>query len=288
MLQSPRGFSSIEAVLAGCIVALPESREIDVLAGLLERRGAQVIRCPLVSIIDTPETAEVEAWIRRFVANPPAYFILLTGEGMRRLFGFAGRIGLLEAFESALRRTTILARGPKPGRALRDHGIEVDLRAAEPTTEGVIATLETLELEGRHVEVQLYGDNPNLRLMDYLADRESRAGSVAPYRYAPKTHDLQVLQLQDALAEGRVDAMVFTSKAQVQRLFKVAQEHGRIDALLASLARVVVAAVGPVVADELADHGVATQVMPEDRYFMKPLVAALAEHLDCTARVASL
>ena len=45
--------------LAGRVVAIAEARELDVFAALLERRGAQVLRYPLVKIIDAPDPAPV-------------------------------------------------------------------------------------------------------------------------------------------------------------------------------------------------------------------------------------
>ncbi|MEF8792088.1 hypothetical protein [Thiohalorhabdus sp.] len=41
--------------LKGRRIALPESRELDLLAGMLEERGAEAVRYPLVSIHDNPE-----------------------------------------------------------------------------------------------------------------------------------------------------------------------------------------------------------------------------------------
>ena len=50
--------------LAGRTVAVPETRELEIFAGLLERRGARVLRCPLVSILDAPDPAPVLAFAR--------------------------------------------------------------------------------------------------------------------------------------------------------------------------------------------------------------------------------
>ena len=47
--------SESDRVLADKVVAVPEARQLDVLASLLERRGASVLRCPLVSILDSPD-----------------------------------------------------------------------------------------------------------------------------------------------------------------------------------------------------------------------------------------
>jgi uroporphyrinogen-III synthase len=42
-----------------------------------------------------------------------------------------------------------------------------------------------------------------------------------------------------------------------------------------ALAATRVAAVGPVVAESLANHGVAVQLMPTEAFFLKPLTTAL-------------
>ena len=38
--------------LQGKTIAVPEMRELEVFSALLERRGAKVVRCPLVTIYD--------------------------------------------------------------------------------------------------------------------------------------------------------------------------------------------------------------------------------------------
>ena len=45
--------------LANRVIAVAEARELDVFASLLERRGARVLRYPLVKIIDAPDPAPV-------------------------------------------------------------------------------------------------------------------------------------------------------------------------------------------------------------------------------------
>jgi uroporphyrinogen-III synthase len=96
-----------------CRVALPESRQIDILAGLLERRGAMVTRCPLVSIHDSPDQDGVLAWIDRFLADRSmGDLILLTGEGIARLHAAAERSSRETAFLRRLEQTRLIVRGP--------------------------------------------------------------------------------------------------------------------------------------------------------------------------------
>lgn len=269
--------------LAGKIVAVPESRQLAILAELLRNRGARVLEVPLVSILDAPDPVPVEAWLQRFIAEPPALFVLLTGEGLRRLLDVAQRAGLQESFVRVLGQVRKLCRGPKPERVLRDLDQQADLQASAPTTAGVIATLEQEALDGARVAVQLYGEDPNRLLCDYLRARHADVDTVAPYIYASGEHESRVLDFITELAGGRVDAVTFTSQPQYRRLQEVAAKHARETDLQAGLQRTLLAAVGPVVAAQLTDAGFRVQVMPERVYFMKPLVMALQRHFEQVA-----
>ncbi|WP_407275229.1 uroporphyrinogen-III synthase [Halothiobacillus sp. DCM-1] len=262
----------------GRTIALPESRQLDVLAALFERRGARVRRCPLVSIHDAPDQATVVAWIRAFIADAACRdLIILTGEGITRLVQAAERAGLAEALIGKLQASRLIVRGPKPGRALKNWGLQPNIQAIEPTSAGVIATLASLPNLADRVGVVLYGTEENAPLQAAIRAHGATPVPVAPYIYASEAETSAVVALIDELAAGTIDALAFTSQPQYQRLANVAKLHERSAALQQGLARTRVAAIGPVMAAFLREQGVRVDVMPSDRYFMKPLVDALAE-----------
>jgi uroporphyrinogen-III synthase len=261
------------------LVALPETRQLDILASLLERREVDVLRCPMIAIEDSPDTAGVVAWLERLCGGSMDLLVLYTGEGIRRLTGFAERAGMRERFIAALARTPLLTRGPKPVRALRELDLRPTHTAAAPTTAGVLQTLEGIAVEGKRVGIQLYGAEPLPELTAALAARGATVDCVAPYVYASESDDAAVKALIDRLESRQIDAIAFTSKAQVERLTAVAAEAGVEAKLNEGLASTIVAAVGPVVARELAGLGVRVDVVPESDYFMKPMVSALMARL---------
>ena len=264
--------------LAGRRIIVPETRELTLLVRMLEERGAICLACPLIAIHDAPDPAPSEAWIRRFIATPPDDLILLTGEGLRRLVDLADRRGLRDAFVAALAKPRRITRGPKPVRALRELGLNTDLSADQPTSDGVVRLLASLDLKGRRIGVQLYPDNAHQALLGHLAAAGANADPVWPYVYASLAEDAQVIAAIDEMQAGRVDAIAFTSGPQVRRLRAVAEKAGRTQALKEALSRTLVASIGPVVAGELAALGVTPSVAPAgETYFMKPLVRALAE-----------
>ena len=266
--------------LSGRRIVVPETRELGQLLRMLEERGADTVPCPMIAIRDTPDTAPVEAWLRRFAKATCDDLVLMTGEGLRRLLGFARRLDLEPAFLVALAATRKITRGPKPVRALREIGLGADLPADEPTTEGVIAALERLTSRGRRVGVQLYPGNANERLLKFLEGAGAEADPVLPYVYASEVDDARVMAVIAEMAAGQIDAIAFTSAPQVRRLRDVARAFGREADLRQGFERIVVAAVGPIVAAELNALGVRVNVTPNDNtFFMKPLVRELAAAL---------
>jgi uroporphyrinogen-III synthase len=266
-------------VLEGRVIAVPEARQLDVLAGLLERRGASVLRCPLVGIEDSPDTTSVVAWIERLIALPTDLVVFYTGEGIERLRGFASRADLTAKFDEALARTPKLVRGPKPKRALRALDLAPEHAATEPTTAGLIAAARSIDLPRKRVAIQLYNAEQSLELAQHFRERGVVVDCVAPYVYASAADDDEVAALIGSLAAGRVAAIAFTSKAQVQRLQALAEERHLERELEAGLKLTKVAAIGPVVGAELAAAGVRVDATPTDSYSMKPLVTSLCELL---------
>lgn len=265
--------------LQGRRIALPESRELDLFADMLTKRGAIALRCPLVGIHDAPDPAPIEAWLQDCIAGRFDDLILLTGEGLRRLLGFAERAGMQDAFVASLQRLRHVTRGPKPARELRKLGLQPALPAITPTTDGIIETLRGENLQGRQIALQLYGDNPNRPLIEYLQAAGAVVHPVAPYIYADDAESSAVAGLIGQLAAGEVDAIAFTSSPQVSRIATVARQQGLEDELQAGMARILVAAVGPLVADALREAGFRVDLMPAESFFLKPLVNELAQRL---------
>lgn len=273
---------TLDNTLLGRVIAVPESRELDVFAGLLTRRGAKVLRCPLISILDAPDPKPAIAWVNRFCLGEFDDLVLMTGEGLRRLLSCISQHAptLRPLFVDELGRVRKFVRGPKPAKALRELGLTAEVIVSPATTPGVIEALcNAGDLNGRVIGVQHYGTEPNLLLMDFLREAGAKAREVYPYVYADDSADLEVLKLIDRLAANEVDAIAFTSQAQVDRLFKIAAQAQLEVLLLNGLRQTMVAAVGPVTAASLEEHGVTVDAVPHGTYFLKPLTQLLVQKL---------
>src|SRR5262245_2742146 len=184
-----------ERALLDRVIAVPEARQLDVLANLLEKRGATVLRCPLVGINDHPDQAAVLAWLRRQIQDPPQLLIFYTGEGIERLLAAAARSAIEAEFRELLAAVPKLTRGPKPKRALRRLALEPQFEALEPTTQGLVATLGSLTLTKQRVGVQLYAADQGNEIAEHLRARGVEVDTVAPYVYASAAEDRLVVEL---------------------------------------------------------------------------------------------
>jgi uroporphyrinogen-III synthase len=270
--------------LNGYRILILETREEAQFSRLLTEQGADVLQCPMFTIHDAPDSAPVEAWIRRFIEKPCDDLVLMTGEGLRRLMKVARRIDLEQKFIAALGSARKFARGPKPGRALRGIGLEPQATTEKPTSEGISEMLARVDLRGHRVGLQLYPDRDHSALIGVIRAQGAEIDAVLPYVYDAQAAETNIIGAIDEMAQGRIDAIALTSSGQVRRLMEVAQAHKCEARLRDGLARTPIASVGPVVSDELKSHGLHTDISPaNDAYFMKPLISAMAAELGKSA-----
>src|SRR6202048_4187629 len=270
--------------LNGYRILILETREEAQFFRLLIEQGADVLQCPMFTIHDAPDPKPIEAWIRRFIEKPCDDLVLMTGEGLRRLMKVARRMGVEQDFIAALGRARKFARGPKPGRALREIGLEPQVTTEKPTSEGIAEMLSRVDLRGHRMGLQLYPDKDHSALIGAIGAQGAEVDTVAPYVYDAQAADANIVTAIDEMAQGRIDAIALTSSGQVRRLMEVAQAHGCEPRLREGLAQTPIASVGPVVSDELKSYGLGTDIYPaNDVFFMKPLISAMAAALGKTA-----
>lgn len=260
--------------LAGCRVVAFESRRATEMAELIRRHGGEPLIAPSLREVPLHEQTALFDYVRRLDAGTIDVVILMTGVGLRALAEIVAAQWPRDALAKALRRATLVARGPKPVAALRELGLAPDVTVPEPNTwREVLATLDThVPVAGRQVAVQEYGvTNPEL-----IAGLDTRGADIVRvpiYRWA-LPEDLGPLRTAiRALCAGEVDVALFTSATQVHHLFQVAGDDA--EALRHALAGVCIASIGPVCSEALRAHGLTPALEPAHAK-MGQLVRAVA------------
>ena len=266
--------------LDGNRILILETREEAQFSRLLKEKGADVLQCPMFTIEDVLDPQPVLAWIARFAANPFDDLVLMTGEGLRRLLKLVRQHGGDTEMVAAIAKSRKFARGPKPGKALREIGLAPDVTTEKPTSEGIADMLAKYDLTGRRLGLQLYPEKDHSALIGAIEAQGATVDTVLPYIYDSKAADTNILAAIDEMEGGRIDAIALTSSGQVRRLVDAAHAHGREAQLRNALAKTPIASVGPVVSDELQAYGFTASITPaEDAFFMRPLISAMSTAL---------
>jgi uroporphyrinogen-III synthase len=256
------------------VVAYLEGRRTAELADLIERHNGIPFPAPCLREVHTPDSPELQASIAHVLAADLSIAIFFTGVGTTTIFQSAGHMQRELDLRQRLDTATVVVRGPKPAAVLRKLGVRIDLTAPPPhTTSEVLAVLDPIDLRGKTVAVQLYGE-PNPKLSQWLADRDARVLELEPYVWQRPVDPRPILRLLDALEQRQVDALLITSQAQVDNLYAVAAEAHRLPALDG----VALGAQGPVAQAALERRGLRVAFTPTHGH-MGALVLAAADYL---------
>ena len=266
--------------LDGFTIVLTSDRRLEEFSASFERRGAAVLRAPILRIVPLAEDDELLRATQAVIAVPPDDVIVTTAIGFRGWIENADATGRAPDLLAVLGRARILARGPKGRGAIRAAGLVEEWAAASETTVEVVDRLVAEGVRGRRIAVQLHGaTDPDL--LDRLRREGADVVEVPVYRWGPSPDPAAVQRAVEAVCARTVDAVVFTSAPGCSAFLDAARAAGREDEVLRALrTRVAPAAVGPVTAEPLLAAGL-DPVVP-DRFRLGALVRAVADHLSTT------
>lgn len=252
--------------MSGPVIAVAEGRDLEKLAEMLESGGAEVIRCPMLVMVDPEDTTRLDAFLSELLNGAFDEVVFMTGEGVVRFFAHADRLNSGDALTASLQTIRVIARGFKAVKALKARGITPTGIADPPTSEGIIAYWSVNPPDGLHVGIMLAGDEPATKLENHLAGVASWVTVVSSYTYAPASDSDAVGSLLDRMESGEVQVLALTSIAQARALMNAAAKHGK--PLSAALNTTRIASIGPALSQFLAENDIPVAMQPENRHFL--------------------
>ncbi|MDZ7915709.1 MAG: uroporphyrinogen-III synthase [Rhodococcus sp. (in: high G+C Gram-positive bacteria)] len=256
-----------ELDLAGATIALTAERRAEEFATLLERRGAEIVRTPVIHVLPLVDDRDLRTQTSALIEDPPDLVVISTGIGFRGWLDAVASWGLTDEFLGALARTRIIARGPKATGAIRGAGLREEWSPSGESSEEVLAHLGSEGVAGLRVAVQLHGTitewEPLTDLSASLADTGAIVTPVSVYRWIRPPDQSPVRALVAAVRSGAIDALTFTSAPAVSSMLSTAKEMGELERFVAAMrGPVPTYCVGPVTAAPLELLGVPT-IQPE-------------------------
>jgi uroporphyrinogen-III synthase len=252
--------------LTGLRVLSFESRRAGEMAKLISAYGGQPIVAPSMREVPIESNTEAIAFARTLASGGFDMIIFLTGVGTRTLARVVETVYPVDQFADALRRITVIARGPKPVAALKEIGVQVTLAVPEPNTwRDLLRALDensgSFPLAGKRIAVQEYGVS-NAELLAGLAERGAHVTRVPVYQWALPEDSGPLRAAVERIARGDADVVVFTTSVQIVHLLQVAREMNLEERVRQGLARMAIGSIGPVTSEELREQGISPDFEP--------------------------
>jgi uroporphyrinogen-III synthase len=266
--------------LHGLRVVSFESRRAKEMAELIRRYGGEPIVAPAMREVPLNENRAAIEFLSEIEAGKVDMLILMTGVGARTLNQVLLTQNPQEKIVAALRKTQLVARGPKPVAALKELGLEPAITVPEPNTwREVLAALDAkTTIRGKQIAVQEYGI-PNAELVSGLEQRGASVKTIAIYRWALPEDLAPLRNAMQKILLGDADVALFTNGAQVVHLFQVAAYDKADEKLRLACKNLVMGSVGPICTQVLQEFGLKPDIEPEH-----PKMGSLIAEVAASAR----
>ncbi|WP_447984851.1 uroporphyrinogen-III synthase [Nitrospira sp. Nam74] len=247
----------------GLRVAAFESRMADEMSRLIERYGGQALVAPSMQEVPLQDNREVLEFGRRLFAGDVDIVILLTGVGTKAMIDVLRTQDDLDRIRTALSKTTLMVRGPKPKAVLREFGLTPTIEVPEPNTwRDILDTLDrTNPANGLRIAVQEYGVT-NTDLIEALRGRGAQVIRVPVYRWTLPDDIAPLQRVLEAILEGQVDVLLITNAVQVDHALQVLARMSGRDRFRQALPRLMVASIGPTATERLHSYGFPVDLEP--------------------------
>jgi len=251
----------MSADFGGLRVLSLESRRADVMEEAIRRHGGIPFVAPSVKEIPFDQHEEAYGWAEHLFAGDFDLMVLMTGVGLTFLRDVLAERYPVERFAEALRRITIVCRGPKPVAALHELSVSARIMVPEPNSWREIVAVVAARPE-RRITVQEYG-RANQQFVDVLKALGAEVSPISIYRWSLPDDQRPLREAVRRIAKRQCDVVLFTTSIQLTHLLEVGKNMGLLDAVNEALAEdLVIGSVGPVMDETLADYGFKPDIVP--------------------------
>ncbi len=249
--------------LNGLHVTSFESRRAKEIEKLIKYHGGVPRVAPSMREVPLSESTEAIEFGTKLIEGNIDIVVFFTGVGTRALRDAVITKYPEEEFSEALKKVTIVARGPKPVSALREMGLNPNIMVPEPNTwRDVLSAIDlVINIENKRVAVQEYG----ITNEEFLEGLKSRGADVLPvpvYKWEMPEDLTPLTDAIESISKGNEDIALFTSSQQVYNLFQVAKDHNMEEELRAGFKDVLIGSVGPTTTEALSRFNLSTDYEP--------------------------
>lgn len=255
-------------------IGVAATRNASIISKLVEKNGGT----PAVFSIQGEQVLNVETSkqnVTALITEPFDLVLLTTGIGVETLENAAYNMNLPSDFNQKLINTAIAARGVKTMNWLKRQSLAAKFVSSDGTMEGLLDSLATEKpSNGTRVFLQAY--NQDGAALKHTLEKIGYSVYLSkPYHYKEPDYNI-ICNLEQEIINQSLEAVIFTSKSQVQNLFKSCNKTKEIVDSFNNKVKAV--AVGKITARELQRNGVDNIFQPT-KPKMGAMVVELMEYL---------
>jgi uroporphyrinogen-III synthase len=248
---------------SGLAVAAFESRMATEMARLIERYGGRPFVAPALREIPIQDNAAALRLGAKLIDGQVDILIFMTGVGTTALFEILRSCHPFPSIMAGMKRTAVVARGPKPIAALKTLGITPTLTVPEPYTWiEIVSVLDAYRpVKGLHIAVQEYGAS-NPELLEALSQRGAEIFTVPIYRWALPENTGPLKQVLGEIIAGNIDVILVTNAAQIDHVMQLLEQEGITSRFKEACRKIFVASIGPTASERLRHYDLPIAVEP--------------------------
>jgi uroporphyrinogen-III synthase len=237
-----------------------ESRRAEEMATLIRKQGGEAFVAPSMREEALERHEDALSCGDRLLGGDFDCIVLLTGVGTRLLWKTLLTRYPEADLKAAMRRATLVARGPKPSGVLRELGLSADVQVPEPNTWRELLTVMEKRDEKR-LALQEYGES-NTALIEGLRAQGKEVMPVRIYGWELPEDTGPLRAAAAKLMAGEFDVVLLTTSMQVVNLMKIAEEEGIGQQVLEALGSCFLGSIGPTTSETLEEYGLKADFEP--------------------------
>jgi uroporphyrinogen-III synthase len=258
--------------LKGRVVAITRpTGQAEEAGELIRSKGGVPYYIPAIEIKGLSNPEPMKKFITELCAGKVDYTILMSTNGVKYLFCAADEINQTEQLSQGLRKSCVIAVGPKTAEAIKEYNVRVDMVPQKYSSEGLLCAFQNRDIKGKVIRIPRTS-NATPTLTEQLKARGADVEEIYVYESGLPVDEALKTKFYTDLTGGRVDAVLFGSGLSAKNIFKMLTEKAPMDELRKVIAeKVTVVAIGPTTAEALRELGVKVDVVPVDYLFDKAL-----------------
>jgi uroporphyrinogen III methyltransferase/synthase len=249
----------------GVVVTRAREQASDMVR-LLSNLGACVHEFPTIQVGPLDDESPLEQAV--LALSDYDWLVFTSVNGVKYFWSKLDEVGLDTRI---LGGTSVAAIGPATAEALRERGVRADFIPPKYVAEEVVAGLLDLGVAGKRVMIPRAA-----KAREVLPEKLREAGAevdVVPAYETTLAHE-DPAPILEALREGAIHCVTFTSSSTVHNFFKLIPR----EALERARDNVRLACIGPITSKTLVSYGFTPDIEPED-YTVPALSQAVANAL---------